>query len=82
VALIAIFACELVYLRDSYGEKLYRMNTVFKLYFQAWTALAIAAPWCAYRILTAEAAPGSLRAAHSRAAWRSCWQRPPPTRSV
>lgn len=63
VGLIALLACELVFLRDSYGEQLYRMNTVFKLYFQAWTALAIAAPWCAHKILTTETAPGGLRAA-------------------
>ncbi len=59
--LIAILAGELVYLRDSYGEKLYRMNTVFKLYFQAWTILAIAAPWCAYRILTSPSTPSAVR---------------------
>lgn len=65
VALIALLACELVYLRDSYGEKLYRMNTVFKLYFQAWTALAIATPWCAYKILSGAAVPSAFRAAFS-----------------
>ena len=41
----ALLACELFFLKDSYGEKLYRMNTVFKLYFQGWTILAIASPW-------------------------------------
>ena len=47
----ALLACEVVFLKDSYGDKLYRMNTVFKLYFQAWTILAIAAPWALGRIL-------------------------------
>jgi YYY domain-containing protein len=52
-AALALFACEVVYLRDSYGEAFHRMNTVFKLYFQAWIFLAIALPWFTRRLVVA-----------------------------
>lgn len=38
-------ACERVYIVDGYGEGLQRMNTLFKLYLQAWVVLAIACPY-------------------------------------
>ena len=37
--LLLILGCELVFIRDHFGN---RMNTVFKLYYQAWMLLALA----------------------------------------
>jgi len=35
---------ELLFVRDPYGEKLHRMNTIFKAWFQAWIFLSLALP--------------------------------------
>lgn len=39
------YLCEYVYIRDVFGS---RMNTIFKLYYQAWVLLAIASAYGAY----------------------------------
>jgi len=43
---------EVVYVHDSYGEKLHRMNTVFKAYIQGWVLLAAVLPFMLRRWLT------------------------------
>jgi YYY domain-containing protein len=60
-ACLALLACELVYIKDPYGEKLYRMNTVFKLYFQSWILLSIAVPWCCARLVEGSGVPAGAR---------------------
>jgi YYY domain-containing protein len=56
-----LLACELVYIKDPYGEKLYRMNTVFKLYLQSWLLLAVAGPWCLAQFLEAGWVTATMR---------------------
>ena len=51
--LVVVLGCEFLHLQDVYGEELARLNTVFKFYVPAWTALAIPSI-----LLTAEALRG------------------------
>ena len=50
LAALIIAGTETVYIRDSFGGSLYRMNTVFKFYFQAWLLLGLAAAYGAFRV--------------------------------
>jgi YYY domain-containing protein len=50
VACLMIAIPEVVYVRDSFdGSPSYRMNTLFKLYYQAWTLLGIVGAYAVYR---------------------------------
>jgi uncharacterized membrane protein len=44
LGLFLFLAPELIYVVDSYGERLHRMNTVFKSYIQGWIVLAAVLP--------------------------------------
>ena len=41
LALGMVGGCEIVYFKDTYGQDLQRMNTIFKFYHQAWPLLAV-----------------------------------------
>jgi uncharacterized membrane protein len=50
VALLLYWAPEIFFLRDNFG---WRMNTIFKFYYQAWLLLAIAGAWSITHALAA-----------------------------
>ena len=54
LAALLIAACEVVYLRDVFGGgALFRMNTIFKLYYQAWLVAGVAAGPAIYLLAVA-----------------------------
>jgi uncharacterized membrane protein len=48
---LLLAGCEVVYIRDFYGGALRRMNTVFKLYYQAWLLFAVGGGLSAFWLL-------------------------------
>ena len=64
VAMLLLFGTELVFIEDSFHD---RMNTVFKLYYQAWVMLAIVGAYALY-YLGSEALRGVFIRSSSSAA--------------
>ncbi len=53
-ALALVAVCEVVYLRDVFDHSAYfRMNTIFKLYYQAWTLFTVSGGALLYELLGA-----------------------------
>jgi len=52
VAFALVAFCEVLFLKDVFADSVPRMNTVFKLYFQAWALLSIASGAGLYFILS------------------------------
>lgn len=64
--------CEFIYFKDTYGQDLQRMNTIFKFYHQAWPLLAIGGAVFAGRALDAARRGRLLRAVLAAAALLAC----------
>jgi YYY domain-containing protein len=65
LALSMIAGCEFVYFKDSYGDQLQRMNTIFKFYLQAWPLFGVAAAVFAAKAWSSAAASSRVRVLQS-----------------
>jgi len=72
VGFLLIMGCELFYIDDLFGECCERMNTVFKLYFQAWVLFAIASAFGLYCLWSRWSAATFLRKLARHSWWGIC----------
>ncbi len=70
LAVLLILGAEFFFIKDVFGN---RMNTVFKLYYQAWLLLAIGGGFALY-YMSAEWLRRRDVSLGWRAAWGSCWR--------
>jgi YYY domain-containing protein len=69
LALGLTILCEYVYIKDIFdGSPDYRMNTVFKFYYDMWVVLALAAAWAIATLWKRAGMPGTHRLSRARIA--------------
>ncbi len=71
VAFALVAFCEVLFLKDVFADSYPRMNTVFKMYFQAWALLSIASGAGLYFILESFKPLLAITPSHRRIARRS-----------
>jgi uncharacterized membrane protein len=53
LSIAILLGCEFVHIQDAYGDKLQRMNTLFKFHYQAWIMMGLCAPLVVKMLRTA-----------------------------